>query len=171
VIFNNFFLCQSCRTYFRFPRWGSLNSIAVRIRVKGALRSEKETNYSYRGKISNNPGIHHLKGPCHEMFDHLFHWFMPWNIIEFFFDIRCENIICENNESAPLQPMQWIINAEQGQRSLETTRYELNNKHECNIQYIICAFECLCAFRCMCTSGYRTEMYGALSIHRALHVF
>jgi hypothetical protein len=27
------FLCQSCRTYFRFPKWGSLNSIAMRIRV------------------------------------------------------------------------------------------------------------------------------------------
>jgi hypothetical protein len=25
---------QSCRTYFRFSKWGSLNSIAVRIRVK-----------------------------------------------------------------------------------------------------------------------------------------
>jgi hypothetical protein len=27
------FLCHSCRNYFRFPKWGSLNSIAVRIRV------------------------------------------------------------------------------------------------------------------------------------------
>jgi hypothetical protein len=27
------FLCQSCRTYFCFPKWGSLNSLAVRIRV------------------------------------------------------------------------------------------------------------------------------------------
>jgi hypothetical protein len=27
-------LFQSCRTYFRFSKWGSLNSIAVRIRVK-----------------------------------------------------------------------------------------------------------------------------------------
>jgi hypothetical protein len=26
-------LFQSCRTYFRFSKWGSLNSIAVRIRV------------------------------------------------------------------------------------------------------------------------------------------
>jgi hypothetical protein len=27
-------LFQACRTYFRFSKWGSLNSIAVRIRVK-----------------------------------------------------------------------------------------------------------------------------------------
>jgi hypothetical protein len=33
---------QSCRTYFRFSKWGSLNSIAVRIRVK----REKDTEYA-----------------------------------------------------------------------------------------------------------------------------
>jgi hypothetical protein len=41
---------QSCRTYFRFPKWGSLNSIAVRIRVKLAINVAKMTGYLPFGK-------------------------------------------------------------------------------------------------------------------------
>jgi dolichyl-phosphate-mannose--protein O-mannosyl transferase len=35
------FLCHSCRTYFRFPKWGSLNSIALRIRVNSVNMKRK----------------------------------------------------------------------------------------------------------------------------------
>jgi hypothetical protein len=47
------FLCRSCRTYFRFPKWGSLNSLAVRIRVKDL--EWKSNDFWDQGRI-NHPG-------------------------------------------------------------------------------------------------------------------
>jgi hypothetical protein len=47
------FLCQLCRTYFRFPKWGSFNSIPVRIRVTvivNLLRSVNSTTGELRTK-------------------------------------------------------------------------------------------------------------------------